>query len=65
MTKTMRCKCRINEETFTTTQSLWKKDGSLIGYNDTGDVISIHISPDEIDLQITTSKDIFASNEEC
>ena len=62
MAKTVNCKCQINNATFSTPFSLWKKDGSLIGYNDNGDMISIRVMPDEINLRIITKKDIPASD---
>ena len=58
MAKTINCKCQINKITISTSNSLWKKDGSLIGYNDNGDMISIRVMPDEINLRIITKKDI-------
>lgn len=58
MAKTVSCKCQINKTTFSTPFSLWKKDGSLIGYNDNGDMISIRVMPNEINLRIITRKDI-------
>lgn len=61
MAKTINCKCEINKTTFSTSRSLWKKDGSLIGYNDDGDMISIRVMPDGINLRIVTRKDIPAS----
>ena len=61
MAKTINCKCQINKITISTSNSLWKKDGSLIGYNDDGDIISIRVTPDEINLRIVTRKDIPAS----
>ncbi len=61
MAKTINCKCEINKTTFSTSHSLWKKDGSLIGYNDNGDIIFIRVMPDEINLRIVTKKDIPAS----
>ncbi len=56
--------CKINKTTFSAPFSLWKKDGSLICYNSSGDMISLRVTPQEINLKIVTKKDIPASNEQ-